>query len=372
MSKNSTPQPNLPALLRNTIIFLFYALFFFTPLIFWPYTSEVFEFNKMLFVYIITILIGFSWATLSFAEGKLTIRKTPLDIPILTYFFTQLASTIFSIDPHTSIWGYYSRFHGGLASTATYIFLYYALVTHFLPEGKVSFSESSINPKVRNSIYVILASAALISVYAIAEHFGIDAKYWVQDVQSRVFSTLGQPNWLSAYFVSLLPLPIYLSLYTKNQKHSVLWSLISVLFFISILYTKSRSGIGAMFVVLTLIIIDNGKWIIDKKKTNEINKNNFKKLSILTCAFSIAILLIGTPWTPNPTDIKQTFDRGGPFWVWAEPHLNKVGLTTVFRPVEVAKLNKTEVEMIAAKKAGVRYGGSDSFEIRSLVWQGAI
>jgi hypothetical protein len=67
----------------------------------------------MLFVYIITILIGFSWATLSLAEGKLTIRKTPLDIPIAIFFFTQLASTIFSIDPHTSFWGYYSRFHGG-------------------------------------------------------------------------------------------------------------------------------------------------------------------------------------------------------------------------------------------------------------------
>lgn len=357
---------------QKTIIYLFYTLFFFTPLIFWPYTSEVFEFNKMLFVYIIAILIGFSWATLSLSESKLTIRKTPLDIPILIFFFTQLASTIFSIDPHTSIWGYYSRFHGGLASTITYIFLYYALVTHFLPEGKVTFSESTINPKVRNSIYCTLASATLVSVYAIAEHFGIDAKYWVQDVQSRVFSTLGQPNWLSAYLVSLLPLPIYLSINSKNKKLKNLYFTLSALFFISILYTKSRSGIGTMLVVLALILIDNGKWIIDKKKTDNIDKNKFKKLSILTCALSIIILAIGTPWTPTPADIKQTIDRGGPFWVWAEPYLNKVGLTTVYRPVEVAKLNKTEVEMIAAKKAGVRYGGSDSFEIRSLVWQGAI
>lgn len=350
---------------RNSIVFLFYALFFFTPLIFWPYTSEVFEFNKMLFVYIITILIGFSWAALALTEGKLTIRKTPLDIPILIFFLTQLASTIFSIDPHTSIWGYYSRFHGGLASTTTYIVLYYALVTHFLPEGKVGFSETTINPKVRNSIYVTLATASLISVYAIAEHFGIDAKYWVQDVQSRVFSTLGQPNWLSAYLVSLLPLPIYLFIYSKDKKLKTLYFSLSTLFFVSILFTKSRSGIGAMLVVLALIAAHQASKVKSVKYKD-------KSFLLLTFSFLLFTLSIGTPWTPTPADIKQTLDRGGPFWVWAEPYFNKVGLTTVFRPVEVAKLNKNEIEMLAAKKAGIRYGGSDSFEIRSLVWQGAI
>jgi tetratricopeptide (TPR) repeat protein len=81
---------------------------------------------------------------------------------------------------------------------------------------------------------------------------------------------------------------------------------------------------------------------------------------------------VGTPWTPTPADLKQAYDRGGPYWVWAEPFFNKVGLTTIYRPVEVDKLNKAELEMIAAKKAGIRYGGSSSFEIRSLVWQGAV
>src|SRR3972149_2292572 len=40
---------------------LFGALLFLVPLILWPYTSEVFEFNKMVLVYFLTVLISVNW-----------------------------------------------------------------------------------------------------------------------------------------------------------------------------------------------------------------------------------------------------------------------------------------------------------------------
>ena len=43
-----------------------------------------------------------------------------------------------------------------------------------------------------------LTSGAIIAIYGILQHFGIDKKFWPNDdVMSRVFSTLGQPNWLA-------------------------------------------------------------------------------------------------------------------------------------------------------------------------------
>src|SRR3989338_108526 len=171
----------------KTIEYLFYALFFFVPLLLWPKTSEVFEFNKMLLVYVITILISAAWVVKWIEAKKIPIRRTPLDLPIAIFLTSQILSTIFSIDTHTSLWGYYSRFHGGLISTIAYLLLYYALVTNFTRD-KVSFA-----------IYSIISSAALVALYGILEHFGIDKHLWVQDVASRVFSTIGQPNWLSAY-----------------------------------------------------------------------------------------------------------------------------------------------------------------------------
>src|SRR3989338_3165738 len=184
----------------KTIEYLFYALFFFVPLLLWPKTSEVFEFNKMLLVYVITILISAAWVVKWIEAKKITIRRTPLDLPIAIFLTSQIISTIFSIDTHTSLWGYYSRFHGGLMSTISYIVLYYAFVTNI----KIS--------NLKYQISNILLSATLVSLYGVAEHFGIDKQLWVQDVQNRVFSSLGQPNWLSAYLVALLPLPIFLAL----------------------------------------------------------------------------------------------------------------------------------------------------------------
>lgn len=119
--------------------------------------------------------------------------------------FSQIASTLFSIDPHTSIFGYYSRFHGGLLSTIAYLSLYWALVSNL--EQK----------QIRSLINWLLASAILVTFYGVLEHFGIDAKYWVQDVKNRVFSTLGQPNWLAAWLAAILPILLALALSNRRK-----------------------------------------------------------------------------------------------------------------------------------------------------------
>src|SRR3989344_2608511 len=263
--------------MSKLIEYLFYVLFFFVPLVLWPGTSEVFEFNKMLLVYVLTILIAAAWVAKWINQKKITIRRTPLDVPILLFLASQILSTIFSIDTHTSLWGYYSRFHGGLMSTISYIVLYYAFVTNMSPHpipplGKGRESEGEVY-KIKFVLISILSSATLVSLYGVAEHFGIDKQMWVQDVQKRVFSTLGQPNWLSAYLVALLPLPIFLALqhcHPRSNRGSIqidsrfrgndavaliFYFSLAILFPITILFTKSQSGIGAPLVVLAALSV---------------------------------------------------------------------------------------------------------------------
>ena len=225
----------MPSKGKSFIQSCFYTLFFLTPLLLWPYTSEVFEFNKMMFVYAMTVVIGAAWAIRSIQDKKFEFARTPFDIPILLFLSSQIASTIFSIDRHTSLWGYYSRFHGGLASTLCYILLFYALVTHFSGQAKA----------VKKLIYTILATATLTALYAVLERMGIDKNIWVQDVQNRVFSTMGQPNWLSAYLIALLPLSLFGLINSKNIYPRFLYGFLSFLFLMAILFTRSQSGIGA-------------------------------------------------------------------------------------------------------------------------------
>ena len=295
----------------KTIEYLFYALFFFVPLLLWPKTSEVFEFNKMLLVYVITILISAAWVVKWIEAKKITIRRTPLDLPIAIFLTSQILSTIFSIDTHTSLWGYYSRFHGGLISTIAYLLLYYALVTNFTRD-KVSFA-----------IYSIISSAALVALYGILEHFGIDKHLWVQDVASRVFSTIGQPNWLSAYLVALLPLPIFLAVEARDNNHRLLWALLALLFAITIIFTKSQSGLAATGLILAAVAL----YFVGRK---------FKFVYLFILPFIL--------------------------------------LATILKWDFVVKINPFGVPNLAAlvKADGTnRVGGSDSMIIRQVVWQGA-
>src|SRR3972149_8358380 len=154
------------------IINSFYLLFLLVPLILTPFNYELFEYNKMMVTYALTVLIVGAWVVKMIRNKKMLVQNTPLDIPILLFLASQIFSTFFSIDRHVSIFGYYSRFNGGLLSTISYILLYYAFVTNF-PKEKI--------PKL---LFFILSSGFLVATYGILEHFGIDKNIWVQDVQN--------------------------------------------------------------------------------------------------------------------------------------------------------------------------------------------
>lgn len=227
---------------QKIIEYSFYSLFFLTPLVMTPWNYELFEYNKMMLVYFSTAVIVGAWLTRMILVKKVLLYRTPFDIPIILFLISQILSTVFSMDVHTSIWGYYSRFHGGLLSTISYILLYYALVSNV--EKK----------QVITLLKWLLVSGVFVSIYGILEHFGIDAKYWVQDVQNRVFSTLGQPNWLAAWLAIILPLPLAFILQNKLKDKPIIitYSLILITYILSLVFTKSRSGIPSAFIGLAV------------------------------------------------------------------------------------------------------------------------
>ena len=242
--------------LADAIIeYTYYALFFFVPLIWLPFTSELFEFNKMIIVYIGASVVLTAWLYKSVSEGKFIYKRTPLDIPIFLFLFANIAATVFSIDQHTSIFGYYSRFNGGLLSTISYITLYFAFVTFFDRE------------KLMRLLKILLFSAAIVAAYAVLQHpnplfrnpdgsfRGIDAGFWNQNAEARAFSTLGHPNWLAAFMVMVIPIAGFFLVALKQVWERLLISAALIGFFLAFTFTYSRGGtVGfiAMVAVLTL------------------------------------------------------------------------------------------------------------------------
>lgn len=309
--------------LQKIFFFSFATLLFFVPIVLWPYTSEVFEFNKMVLVYMLTTIIVSIWAVKSIVEGKFIFRRTILDIPLLVFLGSQLISTVLSIDFYTSVFGYYSRFNGGLLSTVCYLVLYWAFVSNFDRKETLKL------------IKIWFASAFIVSTYGVLEHFGIDKNIWVQDVASRVFSSLGQPNWLAAWVVGLIPIAWAFSLKSKVKSLNFwIYFGLSILLFWTLIFTKSRSGFLGFGVACIIfwgtIALQNIKNI----------KSFISPFLVTGVVFTAICLISGTQWTPSLASL----------------------------------INKPENKQVSvgSGETALETGGTESGTIRKIVWQGAL
>ncbi|PIS15352.1 hypothetical protein COT63_00485 [Candidatus Shapirobacteria bacterium CG09_land_8_20_14_0_10_38_17] len=306
----------------------FYLLFFLTPLFLTTVNYELFEFNKMLLAYGLATIILSAWIVKIILQKKIIFQKTPLFWPLLLFLGSQIAATIYSIDLHTSIFGYYTRLNGGLLSIITYLILYFAFTSNI----------NQAHPKfIHRCLTALTAAAFLVCSYGILEHFGIDDQYWVQDVKTRVFSTLGQPNWLAAWIDCLIFLPIvgFLNSLAKNSKKiSIIYYLLSIILYTCLLFTGSRSGFLALIItypffwLITFILLKNRKQLL-------------KPFLITTISFSLLTFFFTPP-------------------------IKSISL------FNLSQLTQFDSPNINLEKPAIYPKISTSEDIRKVVWKGAI
>lgn len=337
------------------IKYSFYLLFLLIPLLFTNNTSELFEFNKMWATFALTIIVTGAWAAKMVAQKKFSIQRTPLDIPIGLFLLSQIISTIISLDPHTSLWGYYTRFNGGLLSIISYILLYYAFVSNLLDLKAV-----------KKFLTAGLASGAIVALWGLPSHFGydptcflfrgsLDVSCWTIDFQPklRIFSTLGQPNWLAAYLGILLPISVIFAINEYKNKISIkflLYSGLSFLFGLDLLYTRSQSGlfgILAAFAALAAIPIFDAYKKGNKKLSLILKTQNIKLILGFIVVFLLTVFFAGSP-----------FERLDPFTfkgITSKIDNQKTTTTPVQSAIPALELNITS-----------------SWDIRLVVWKGAL
>lgn len=308
------------------------------PLLLTSVNYELFEYNKMMAVYGITAIITIAWVSKMIAQKRISIARTPFDIPIVLFVLSQLVSSLFSMDPHISWFGYYSRFNGGMFSLFSYTLLYYAFVSNIPKDYLIKLGRFTF------------ITASLVAVYGVLQHVGIDKHIWVQDVQSRVFSTLGQPNWLAAYLVALIPIALAIAYVKKTTwVFSIIPAGLTILFFLTLLYTKSRSGL------IALAIVDCVFWLVLLLQTKE--KRTLRTPLFLThVTFAVIIFFTGTHI--GPVDKWITFDG------W------KTQLTQAKQEATQSATPQTEESLPVGPV--LETGGTESGTIRTFVWQAAI
>jgi O-antigen ligase/Flp pilus assembly protein TadD len=293
-----------------------------------------------------SILFGF------IKRGQISIPATILDIPILLFLCFQLISTIFSIDPHISVWGYYGRFNGGLVSTICYILLYYSLIISFKESsskhtGKTFFKTISTD-SINLLMYSFLTSSILVSIYALLQRNGIDAHLWVQDVQNRVFSSLGQPNWLAAYIVPCIIL--FITLFILSSRFSIIYTLFTLMLYAVLLFTKSRSGFFAFW-------ISNAFFVIILMIKHSLITKRITIITVIIDAFYIKSLPLRNLVILNILLVLITIIISSPINM---PWINQQSTSVA--------VNQTET---ALSDISFNTTVTDSGDIRKIVWTGA-
>jgi len=337
--------------MRQIITFTLYALAVLIPLVFTPGSSELFEFPKFLILISGTLIITTSWIYHVYTTRIFKIKLNPLSYAILAILLTQTISTIFSIHPYTSFWGYYGRFHGGLFSTICYTIIYFS-ATKWLDTKS---TQKLINISIKTSIFV--------AVLAILEHynyslscliinyssklfytdnnllFNIQFGNWFNNScwsistnpSNRSFSLLGQPNWLAAYLIPHFFLLIYRFRLNKNKSLTTIYYLGLTIFFLALLFTRSRSGLlafGSAFFIY---------WVL-QARTFTLSKIK-RPLFIISTILIIFALLFGTVYSQSVSEFM------------------------VPQPKIVAQ---------AVQGTVLENGGTESGDIRKIVWLGAI
>ena len=292
---------------KKIIEICFYALFFITPLLFTKINSELFELPKMYFVWITAIVIVGAWAIRCIASGRFIFQRTILDLPLLFFLLSQFTSFSFSSDKYLSFWGDYERLNGGILSLVSYSLLYWAFVSNMNKASSLV------------TCYLSLVTCFLVVLWGIPAHFGHDPTCLVffydyklglaENIKDnfntlcwsknfvpteRIFSTLGQPNWLASWLVAIMPLGWGFAVsVTRDTKYEMrrqflyITYLLSLgtLFLIALFYTKSDAGFIGFIIGL---IIFTSPFILNIFRQNM--RRSFYVLSTLILSLIIITL----------------------------------------------------------------------------------
>lgn len=312
-----------------------------------PRTSELFEFNKILVIYLITGLIVSFWIARMIFAKKVIWRKTVLFFPLTFFIVSQILSTYYSIDHSTSFFGYYGRFNGGLLSIMAYCVLYWAYISQLYVN-----SQGGIRKQVESLLKISLIASFVVMFWGLPSHFGydltclvftgnLDVGCWTDQFKPtiRVFSTLGQPNWLAAYLVVHMCIGLYFYLKERMRNMHLVYGLYLSLTMVMLLYTRSRSALIALFVAMCLV----GIYLI-VRRGYVFRKKLDLHLKALFLIFVIPIIIIGTG--------VSSLDR-------------------VIKPTSWLTQEKTVSQKDDQPSAVTSPQITDSSAIRRIVWQGA-
>lgn len=177
------------------------------------------------------------------------------DIPVLAFIASSILSTVFSINPGTSIFGQYQR------QISLITFLYLALV-YFLSSGIL---QDKNRFKSLFSIAEILA--VIVSVYSFIQMLGIDPLGIQQAGLDRPVSTFGNAVFFGGFLTLIFP---FSALNISGKKNNLLKVIFPLIIIFGIILSGTRSAYLAAAAEIAVLI---AVYLLMNKKSLFSDKN---------------------------------------------------------------------------------------------------
>jgi cytochrome c-type biogenesis protein CcmH/NrfG len=177
--------------LRTLVQWSIPALFFLTPLVFAPFTTEALEMNKQVVLVVLVFLAAIGLLGNMLIERRVTLRGGWLvNVVPLVFLAAMLLSTIFSIAGVESWLGYGGQEYVSFLTAATGVALFYVLVNG--SDTKLA-RRSLLALLLSSSIVGLLTLLSLVSIYLIPFAF----------THSAGFNTVGNINAFVAWLIPI-------------------------------------------------------------------------------------------------------------------------------------------------------------------------
>jgi O-antigen ligase len=126
----------------------------------------------------------------------LALIRSALDVPVLAWLIVCLVCTFHTVNWRLSVHGVYEDFEG-ITTWVMYVFLFWWPLQHVRTERQI-----------RLVFGAVVLAGTVAGFYGLLQNFGIDFVPWNPDTYNpeRMFSTMGNPNFLAAYTVMSMPI----------------------------------------------------------------------------------------------------------------------------------------------------------------------
>lgn len=229
-----------------------------TPLVLNIFSYNVFLLNQTVLFQILTEITFLFWLIkIILAEEsikKLFLTKIKFILPALIFIAILGLTVIFAQAPGRSLLGSYERKMG------------YLTWLHFLAFFLILIFNLTSWARIKRVILIILITTALVCLYAFTQLSGFDPINWLEPPlqTKRVFSTFGQPNFLGAWLLFIIPLIIFsFFIWQKFLNRFFLILLLGSTIFIFISTLSRAAWLGLIGEIFFFLIIF--AWVKRKK-----------------------------------------------------------------------------------------------------------